>query len=159
MIKKRSIWLLVILLVFFSVSCKKKFGEFDLLQLSGKVSYFTISNTSAFHLEVKGVTLNYIKGNFKNWYFIIYNSEDEELFKISDESYMGISPDIEIQKAEIDLYFDGYLIVKTTKNIPGNIINGKSPDRILLRCTIEDQYGNETEIVTIGLVQYYELNI
>lgn len=159
MIKKIIIPILLILLMFFSVSCKKKFGEFDLLQLSGKITYFTLSDTSAFHLEVKGVTLNYIKGNFENWYFTVYNSENEELFKISDENYMEISPDIEIQKVEIDLYYDGYLIVKTTKNIPGNILNGKSPDRILLRCTIVDQYGNEVEIVTLGLVQYYEIDI
>lgn len=112
---------------------------------------------SAFHFEVKGVTLNYIKGSFKKWYFTVYDSENTELFKVSDENYLEISQNIEVQKVEIDLYYDGYLIVKTTKNITGNILDGKIPDRILLRCTIEDQYGNETEYVSMGVVQFYQL--
>ncbi|MEN8154174.1 MAG: hypothetical protein ABFR75_09125 [Acidobacteriota bacterium] len=157
MIKKVTIPVLILIVLIFSVSCKKKFGTFDLLQLSGKISHFNSSNMSAFHFEVKGVTLNYIKGSFKKWYFTVYDSENTELFKVSDENYLEISQNIEVQKVEIDLYYDGYLIVKTTKNITGNILDGKIPDRILLRCTIEDQYGNETEYVSMGVVQFYQL--
>ncbi len=147
----------ILSLFIFSISCKKKFGEFNLQQLSGNIVYNAVNNTSSLQLQVKGTTLNYIKGSFKKWYFVIYNSDNEELLKISDENYMNISSDIEVQKTDVDLYYDGFLIVKTTKNIPGDILNGGTPDRLLLRCTIEDQYGNKTEHVLMGLVQYFKI--
>jgi len=149
----------VLIAIFFATnfSCKKKQGEFNLQELNAQIFYYTQVDNSAFHFQVKGVTLNFVKGKFKKWYFTVYDEENNELFKISDENYLNIAPDIKIQNTEIDLYYTGFLIVKSESRIPGDIMNGKTPDRILLRCTIEDQYGNETELVSVGIVQFLKL--
>lgn len=136
--------------------CKKMEGEFDIEELFADTYRNLISDTSNFRCSCTIYSVNFMIGKINNWSFRIYDREEELLLDINETNQNSLGYDITVEKRAIQSYFSGYINLRTTDIVTGDLFNGKEPVRVIFRGTIEDQNGYTSDVVQIGPAYYTE---
>ncbi len=157
---KKILILFITAIIFLGIlsftGCKKMEGEFDIEELFADTYRNLISDTSHFRCSCTIYSVNFMIGKINNWSFRIYDREEELLLDINETNQNSLGYDITVEKRAIQSYFSGYINLRTTDIVTGDLFNGKEPVRVIFRGTIEDQNGYTSDVVQVGPAYFTE---
>jgi hypothetical protein len=138
--------MVMVVMVFFTSSCKKAELEFSWNKVEGIGVYNSVENTSTLKLEgwLKIDQSSIVKTPFQvsiiDWvYYVTQNNTI--VLEIPKDGYHSVIGDVFLNTSE--LTFDWlYVYIETTTPKPGDLFNGMEPNQLELIFVIQDDQGN-----------------
>jgi len=158
--KKKLIGVGIVLLLMMSMlsmsGCKLIQGEYYIEYISSLASRDLAKNLSFFYIQAYVASTNQVSGKIIDWYVKIYNEADEEIltFSMDDHETMGLN--LKVTRYPIQGYYSGSITIITDPAYAGDMYNGETPAKALIRMYIQDMNDYETEVAFAGNISFEE---
>jgi len=159
--KKKLIGGVIVLVLVMSMlsmsGCKLIQGEYYIEYISCRASRDLVRDLSFFYFKASVVSTNQVSGKIIDWYVKIYNEADEEILLINMDDYETSGLNLQVARMPIQGYYSGSFTMITDPAFPGDMFNGETPAKVLIRMNIQDMNDYETELAFAGTIAFEEI--
>lgn len=159
--KKKLIGGVIVLVLVMSMlsmsGCKLIQGEYYIEYITCLASRNLASNLSFFYIQASVVSTNQVSGKIIDWYVKIYNEADEEILSISMDDYEAMGLNLQVTRTPIQGYYSGTFSMVTDPAYPGDMYNGETPAKALVRLYLQDMNDYQTEVAFGGTIAFEEI--